>query len=184
MPALLHSLSLRKDIDLSGGLRVAVFVSIHNTVILMASNVFSNFDTRQLERRLYMLLDDFSAIDPVFGKITAAKHFLTNYASIDIFHNIWLFVFYALLADYGDKSATIHDWLYSGYGITQADWSIYYPTRKECDQIMYRLLRAEGVARWRAWMFYAGVRIGGASHYTFRADRAVIAVRAADYIDA
>lgn len=140
----------------------------------MASGVFSNFDTRQLERRLYGLLDDFSAIDPVLGKITALKYFTTNYASIDIFHNIWLFVFYALLADYGDKSATIHDWLYSGYGIERADGSIYYPTRKECDEVLYRLLRAEGVARWRAWMFYYGVRIGGGSHYTERADRSRI----------
>lgn len=143
----------------------------------MASNVFSNFDTRQLERRLYMMLEDFSAIDPVFGKITAIKLFQTNYASIDIFHNIWLFVFYALLADYGDKSATIHDWLYSGYGIGEC--SIYYPTRKECDQIMYRLLRAEGVARWRAWMFYAGVRVGGSSHYKRRADRMNVILKAA-----
>jgi len=26
--------------------------------------------------------------------------------------------------------------------------------------------RAEGVARWRAWLFWAGVRIGGARHFT------------------
>lgn len=36
-------------------------------------SAFSNFDTRQLERRLYMLLDDFTYRDAVFGPITAAK---------------------------------------------------------------------------------------------------------------
>ncbi len=133
------------------------------------AKVFSNFDTRQIDRRLYMMLSDFHAVDELFGTITVQKGFRTNFASIDIFHNIWLFVFYALLVEYGDKSATVHDWLYSGYGI--GDSVIYYPTRKECDQIMYRLLRAEGVARWRAWMFYIGVRVGGRSHYTHKADR-------------
>jgi len=26
-------------------------------------------------------------------------------------------------------------------------------------------LRAEGVARWRAWLMWLGVRVGGGSHY-------------------
>lgn len=129
------------------------------------AKTFSNFDTRELSRRLYMLLDDFSWNDTVFGKVTAKKSFQTNYASIDIFHNVWLFIFYALLAGYGDKAATIHDWLYSGFGIEREDGTIYYPARKECDQALYRALRDEGLARWRAWMFYIGVRIGGASSF-------------------
>ena len=132
----------------------------------MASGVFSHFDTRELKRRLYQMLAVFSFQDSVFGKIEVDKGFQTNYASIDVLHNVVLFVFYALLADYGDKAATIHDWLYSGYGIRQADGAIYYPTRKECDQVLYRALRAEGVARWRAWFFYAGVRIGGRKAFT------------------
>lgn len=130
------------------------------------SHTFSHFDTRELSRRLYMMLQDFSREDEVFGKITVRKSFQTNYASIDVLHNVLLFVFYALLADYGDKSATLHDWLYSGFGIEMTDGSIYYPTRKECDQVLFRSLRAEGVARWRAYMFYYGVRIGGASSFS------------------
>lgn len=130
------------------------------------ANVFSHFDTRQLGRRLFMLLSDFSVVDPVFGKIEAKKGFHTDLASIDVLHNVMLFVFYALLADYGDKSAAIHDWLYAGYPIERTPHHLYYPTRKEADQIMYRSLRAEGVARWRAWLFYAGVRIGGAKRFS------------------
>lgn len=130
------------------------------------AKTFSNFDTREVSKRLYMLLADFSWDDEVFGKITAKKSFQTNYASIDVLHNVLLFIFYALLADYGDKAATIHDWLYSGFGIQTEDGSIYYPTRKECDECLYRALRDEGVAKWRAWLFYAGVRIGGASAFS------------------
>lgn len=127
---------------------------------------FSYLDSRELGRRKYQLLSDLEYEDDVFGKIIAKKDFVTNYASIDVLRNILLFAFFALLAWYGDKSATIHDWLYAGYGIEKADGSIYYPTRKEADQIFYRALRSEGVARWRAWMFYIGVRIGAASKFS------------------
>lgn len=130
------------------------------------SNTFTNLDTRELSRRLYMLLDDFTRTDEVFGKIVAKKSFQTNYASIDILFKTGLIFFYAILASYGDKSATIHDWVYSGYGIEKEDGSIYYPTRKECDQILFRALRAEGVDIVRSYMFYIGVRIGGAKAFT------------------
>lgn len=129
------------------------------------ARLFSNFDMREVDRRTYQAVVDFSYLDPILGKITAKKSFVTNYASIDVLHNVVLFMFYALLASYGDKAATIHDWLYSGYGITRADGTIYYPTRAECDDVLYRALRAEGLAIWRAWMFWAGVRLGGHAAY-------------------
>ena len=40
--------------------------------------------------------------------------------------------------------------------------------RKQADDVFYQPLRAEGVARWRAWLFWAGVRVGGASRYSIR----------------
>jgi hypothetical protein len=130
------------------------------------SDSFNYLDSREISRREYLIGSDFQYRDSVFGIITARKGFSTNYASIDVLHNIWLFIFYALLASYGDKGATIHDWIYSGYGIIKADGTTYYPTRKECDDILYRALRAEGLARWRAYIFYAGVRLGGSGAYT------------------
>jgi hypothetical protein len=130
------------------------------------SKAFSNFDTREIARRQYQLLADFRYDDVLgFGVITAKNGFITDYASIDVLKNVLLFLFYALLVGYGDKAATIHDWIYRGYGITRVDGTVYYPTRKECDQIFYRALRAEGVAKWRSAFFYAGVRIGGRSSY-------------------
>ena len=125
---------------------------------------FGNLDTREEESGEYLLLADFDNLDEVLGKVTAKKGFRTNYASIDVLKNIMLFAFYALLVKYGDKSATSHDWLYTGYGVTKADGTVYYPTRKECDEFFYRSLLAEGVGKLRAKLFYWGVRVGGHKH--------------------
>lgn len=133
----------------------------------MSASSFGYLDTRELGRRLYGLLSDFWFQDTgEFGEIVAAKGFVTNYASIDVLLKTGLVFFYAILASYGDKSATIHDWLYSGYGIKRSDGSVYYPTRKECDGVFHRALLAEGVDKYRAYLFYVGVRIGGASSYS------------------
>jgi Protein of unknown function (DUF1353). len=125
---------------------------------------FSNFDTREVGKRQYLMLADFSYNDEVYGLITAPKDFVTNYASLDALRNIVLFPVYALLADYGDKSATIHDWLYSG-GTIVVNGERVKPTREQADEIFYRALRSEGIARWRAGMFYYGVRAFAASHF-------------------
>ncbi|MDB1109697.1 DUF1353 domain-containing protein [Pseudomonas extremaustralis] len=63
---------------------------------------------------------------------------------------------YASVVGYGDAAATVHDWLYSTGQLS----------RKESDQVFHSALCASGVARWRAWMMWAGVRIGG--HWRYR----------------
>lgn len=103
------------------------------------------------------LLADLSLQDDDHGLITVPAGFRTDFASIQFLHNIFLFVLYALLAGYGNYAATVHDWLYTTGPLT----------RKQADAVLYRGLRAEGVARWRAWLFWAGVRIGGASKYLY-----------------
>ena len=60
------------------------------------------------------------------------------------------------MTGYGNYAATVHDFLYSEGQVS----------RKEADAILYWALRAEGIARWRTWLFWAGVRICGAKHYT------------------
>jgi hypothetical protein len=131
-----------------------------------ALNAFGYLDTRETARREYLLLGDFGHNSKTLGLITAKKGFSTNYASIDCLQNIMMALFFVLLASYGDKSATIHDWLYSGYGVVKEDGTVYYPTREECDKVLYNALLDEGVGKFRAWIFYAGVRIGGSKHYT------------------
>ncbi|WP_431482121.1 DUF1353 domain-containing protein [Pseudomonas gorinensis] len=101
------------------------------------------------------LLADLSLQDDDHGLITVPAGFRTDFASIQFLHNIFLFVLYALLAGYGNYAATVHDWLYTTGPLT----------RKQADAVLYRGLRAEGVARWRAWLFWAGVRIGGGKRY-------------------
>jgi len=122
---------------------------------------FSHFDTREVGRRYYEMLDDFVYVDMVFGPICAPKGFRTDYASLDYLRNLFLFPLYALLAGYGDKAATVHDLLYGGYVIVDAAGIRRNLTRKEADEVFYRALRDEGIATWRAALFYAGVRAGG-----------------------
>lgn len=125
---------------------------------------YSNFDTRQVGKRTYLMLANFTYDDEVYGPITVEKGFTTNYASLDALRNIFLFPVYALLADYGDMAATVHDWLYTK-GTIKINGVEVRCTREQADEIFYRALRNEGIAKWRAGMFFYGVRVFGASHY-------------------
>jgi hypothetical protein len=110
----------------------------------------STLRTEQIARTCWKLTDDL-----VYGDIIVPKSFITNYASIEVFHNVFLFPLYALFAGYGNYSSTVHDYLY-----TTAQMS-----RRDADRVFYEALRDEGVARWRAWLMWVGVRIGGKKAY-------------------
>lgn len=62
---------------------------------------------------------------------------------------------YASVVGYGNAAAIIHDRLYATKELS----------RKASDQVFYHALRASAVARWRAWLMYAGVRLGGHWRY-------------------
>lgn len=111
--------------------------------------------TEQIDRWQHTLLADLVLEDDA-GTFTVPAGFATDFASIRVLHNAFLFVLFALVSGYGNYSATVHDWLYANGQVS----------RKEADAILYRALRAEGVARWRSWLLWAGVRLGGAKHYT------------------
>jgi len=119
------------------------------------SKFLNNLKSEQLGKWNHRLLAQLDLQDDIHGVISAPVDFETDFASINSMHNIILFPIWALVAGYGNPSAALHDHLY-----TTGELS-----RKECDGVLYRALRAEGVAKWRAWMFWAGVRIGGRSHY-------------------
>lgn len=93
------------------------------------------------------------------ARIEVNVGFVTDLASIYILR-ILLPVVYAMLSGYGDKAAVVHDYLYTLHGYYH-NGEYQAVTRKQADQLFFRALRAEGVARWRAYLFYAGVRIGG-----------------------
>ncbi|SDQ71678.1 Protein of unknown function [Pseudomonas lundensis] len=120
------------------------------------SRFVTTLKTDQIDRRTYTLLDDLVLADDDERVITVPAGFTTDFASIKVLHNAFLFVLFALVSGYGNYAATVHDWLYEHGSLT----------RNEADAVLYRALRAEGVARWRAWLMWAGVRIGGAKQYT------------------
>ena len=122
------------------------------------SRFITTLKTDQTDHRTYKLLDDLVLADDDQRTIIVPAGFVTDFASIQVLHNAFLFVLFALVAGYGNYAATVHDWLY-------ADGQL---SRKEADAVLYRALRAEGVARWRAWLFWAGVRLGGGGHYSIR----------------
>lgn len=114
------------------------------------SKFTTTLKTEQIARTCWRLTDEL-----VFGDIVVPKGFITNYASIEVFHNAFLFPLYALFAGYGNYASTVHDYLYVKRSVS----------RKEADAVFYQALRSEGVAKWRAWLMWAGVRIGGKKAY-------------------
>lgn len=126
---------------------------------------FGNFDTREICVHRWKLLDDLNYHDSIYGVITAHEGFETNYASLDALRNVITFPIYAMLADYGDKSATIHDFLYNRGGFYNEVGELIPVSRREADCIFYRALRSEGISRWRANMFFYGVRTFGRKYY-------------------
>ena len=55
-----------------------------------------------------------------------------------------------------NRAAILHDWAYYTRGKVHAEFTI---TRKEADDLFYKVLIVDGVARWRAWTMYYAVRI-------------------------
>jgi hypothetical protein len=119
------------------------------------SRFITTLKTDQIDRRTFTLLSDLVLADDVERVITVPSGYTTDFASIKVLHNAFLFILFALVSGYGNYAATVHDWLYEHGPLS----------RKQADAVLYRALRAEGVARWRAWLFWAGVRLGGAKQY-------------------
>lgn len=119
------------------------------------SKFLTTLKTEQEGRWRHTLLAELVYLDDELGQITVPVGFQTDFASVRTLHNLVFFVLYALVAGYGNYAATVHDQLYTSGQFT----------RRQSDDLLYRALRAEGVARWRAWLFWIGVRLGGAKHY-------------------
>lgn len=92
----------------------------------------------------------FSYLDPDYGLIEVPADFVTDFASVPR----WPLTF-ALLGQYGHAAAVLHDWLYTTGQLSRTD----------ADRVFLNALRSCGIARWRSWLMFSGVRIGGASRY-------------------
>lgn len=118
------------------------------------SKFLTKFCAVQHSRYEWILHQDLIFHDEEFGSFKVPIGFRTDLASIHALRVILPLV-YALLVGYGNSASALHDYLYKKRSLP----------RKLCDYIFYRALRAEGVARWRAFLFWAGVRCFGSKYY-------------------
>jgi hypothetical protein len=90
--------------------------------------------------------------------IVVPKGFQTDLASTPR-----LPVIYLLAGNVATKAAVVHDWLYSSGEVS----------RKVADAVLREASEASGVSWFQRWMMWAGVRIGGSSHYTSQEKQAI-----------
>lgn len=113
----------------------------------------------KIHKKDYELLETVYYADEKHQTLAIPEGFRTDFASIGTLR-FFAPIMYAALDNYGKKAAALHDYLYRESNQF---------TRKEADDIYFRALRREGVARWRAYIFYAGVRIFG--HFSYKGNK-------------
>ncbi len=101
-------------------------------------------------RRLFETDGNLHYDSDIAGAIEIASGFITDLGSVPRIP-----IVYDLLGDIAIEPYVIHDYLYSK-GLL---------TRLMADQVLREALLLVGISRWKAELIYAGVRIGGASHY-------------------
>jgi hypothetical protein len=76
--------------------------------------------------------------------------FQTDFASVPR-----LPLIYMLCGNTSNEAATIHDYLYSSHLVD----------RETADAVLREASAVTNVPAWRRWMMWAGVRVGGGSHW-------------------
>lgn len=106
---------------------------------------FGDLDTRVVPEGRFQLISDFHIR---WGKFsyTVPKDSVIDFASIpvglrNVFNRLGL----------SRMPAAMHDHMYE----------TKFATRAYCDLLFYKALQGVGVSKWKAWLYYAGVRIGG-----------------------
>lgn len=117
--------------------------------------------------RCWKLLEPLIYESNTIGTIVVDAGFITNFASVPR-----LPFMYLLFGGVGDEAATLHDWLYRKQH-TQSTGHERKIDRETADIVLrgviIECLTNSGASRIRAhltaWAMWAGVRIGGASHW-------------------
>lgn len=86
----------------------------------------------------------------LIGVVEVPEGFVTDFASVPRILGV-----YDLEGGRCNKAAVVHDWLYTTQRVT----------REQADQVLREAILASGYSAFTASMFYAAVRIGGASHW-------------------
>jgi len=87
------------------------------------------------------------------GFIVVPEGFITDFASVPRIP-----IIYAMVGNCSHRAAVIHDYLYR----IGAEPDV---TRKIADDVFYEAMGVKNIPRWRKWMMWAGVRIGGHGAY-------------------
>jgi hypothetical protein len=81
---------------------------------------------------------------------TVPAGFVTDYASVPRAPLVFW-----LCGDTSTLASVVHDWLYT-----------IHPVRRDvADAVLKEASLLTGVPKWRAWLMWAGVRVGGAGHW-------------------
>lgn len=116
----------------------------------MKARLLTSLDVRYIDGRNWMLLAPLIALVDGEKLIRVPDSFVTDFASVPrIPLAFWLF------GNIGHRAAVVHDWLYSTGEVS----------REYADEVLKALLEEEGAGTIRANAMYAGVRLGGASHF-------------------
>ena len=90
-------------------------------------------------------------VHPVYSEITVKAGFRTDFASVPG----WVLLPCIVPRDGRIRwAAVVHDWIYRGH-----EWRRF--TRAQADRILYDAAIECGLPRWRAWVAWDGVRLGG-----------------------
>jgi hypothetical protein len=77
--------------------------------------------------------------------------FVTDFASVPRIPGV-----FDLVGDTAHAAAALHDWLYTTHPVP----------RDIADAVLQEAAKVSGVSPFKAWLMWAGVRVGGASHWS------------------
>ena len=124
------------------------------------SRFTTDLDTRLVDEidNIHVLLSPLVYWSDLLGcTVTVPAGFRTDFASTPRWPGAYL-----VLGGKGARAAVIHDALYSGLMLPSGRIC----TRLEADQVLREALAASGYGRLVQSLMYAGVRVGGESHFT------------------
>lgn len=118
------------------------------------SHFITDLDVRKLthdasadRRGTWKLLQPLVYSSELAGMITVPAGFVTDFASVPRIP-----VAFLLAGDCGQEAAVIHDFLYTTHQVP----------RETADAVLREALLVGDEPAWRAWLMWAGVRVGGA----------------------
>ena len=85
--------------------------------------------------------------------VTVPEGFITDFASVPRIP-----VIYAMVGNCSHRAAVIHDYLYRINPIPEV-------TRKIADAVFDEAMSVKAIPKWRRWMMWVGVRLGGRGSY-------------------